>query len=61
MEPLALLVHPQQPISYVERLIQAELPVVEADGGGHESYTTYQTAYGWTVVEPVTYLAGLGG
>ena len=26
IEPLALLVHPQQPISYLERLIQAELP-----------------------------------
>ncbi|EFX06230.1 siderophore biosynthesis protein [Grosmannia clavigera kw1407] len=23
-------------------------------------YTTYQTAYGWSVIEPVTYLAGLG-
>lgn len=27
-EPLALLVHPQQPLSYLERLIQAELPVI---------------------------------
>jgi hypothetical protein len=27
-EPLALLVHPQQPLSYLERLIQAELPMV---------------------------------
>lgn len=29
MEPLALLVHPQQPLSYLERLIQSELPVLE--------------------------------
>ena len=27
VEPLALLVHPQQPLSYLERLIQSELPV----------------------------------
>ncbi|KAI9825471.1 MAG: hypothetical protein M1832_001201 [Thelocarpon impressellum] len=26
IEPLALLVHPQQPLSYLERLIQAEIP-----------------------------------
>lgn len=29
VEPLALLVHPQQPLSYLERLIQAELPYLE--------------------------------
>lgn len=28
VEPLALLVHPQQPLSYLERLIQAELPLM---------------------------------
>ncbi|ROT38263.1 hypothetical protein SODALDRAFT_312836 [Sodiomyces alkalinus F11] len=28
IEPLALLVHPQQPLSYLERLIQAELPPI---------------------------------
>ena len=28
VEPLALLVHPQQPLSYLERLIQSELPVL---------------------------------
>lgn len=28
VEPLALLVHPHQPLSYLERLIQAELPLV---------------------------------
>jgi hypothetical protein len=32
VEPLALLVHPQQPLSYVERLIQAEIPPLIADG-----------------------------
>src|SRR5690242_14547639 len=32
VEPLALLVHPQQPLSYLERLIQAELPTIERDG-----------------------------
>lgn len=26
LEPLALLIHPQQPLSYIERLLQAELP-----------------------------------
>ena len=32
LEPLALLVHPQQPLSYLERLIQAELPTINKDG-----------------------------
>jgi calcium uniporter protein, mitochondrial len=31
--PLALLVHPQQPLSYLERLIQAELPSITTDKG----------------------------
>lgn len=31
-EPIALLVHPQQPLSYLERLIQAELPPLRSDG-----------------------------
>ena len=35
VEPLALLVHPQQPLSYLERLIQAELPSTR-DKAGHE-------------------------
>ncbi|KAI8634430.1 hypothetical protein F5Y19DRAFT_210976 [Xylariaceae sp. FL1651] len=35
IQPLALLVHPQQPLSYLERLIQAELPPVQ-DRDGHE-------------------------
>ncbi|KAH8730767.1 hypothetical protein GQ44DRAFT_767938 [Phaeosphaeriaceae sp. PMI808] len=33
VEPLALLVHPQQPISYLERLIQAELPTITDKDG----------------------------
>lgn len=33
IEPLALLVHPQQPISYLERLIQAELPTIKDKNG----------------------------
>ena len=33
MEPLALLVHPQQPLSYLERLIQSELPTVTTPRG----------------------------
>jgi hypothetical protein len=31
--PLALLVHPQQPLSYLERLIQAELPSITTGKG----------------------------
>jgi calcium uniporter protein, mitochondrial len=33
IEPLALLIHPQQPLSYLERLIQSELPLVEDEKG----------------------------
>jgi len=33
IQPLALLIHPQQPLSYLERLIQAELPpMTDKDG-----------------------------
>lgn len=32
VEPLAILVHPQQPLSYLERLIQAEIPTLEYKG-----------------------------
>ncbi|KAI5462059.1 hypothetical protein BGZ63DRAFT_382875 [Mariannaea sp. PMI_226] len=32
VEPLALLVHPQQPLSYLERLIQAEIPPLRQNG-----------------------------
>ncbi|KAL8948561.1 MAG: hypothetical protein Q9222_005257 [Ikaeria aurantiellina] len=33
VEPLALLVHPQQPLSYLERLIQSELPTITTAKG----------------------------
>lgn len=33
VEPLALLVHPQQPLSYLERLIQSELPSIKSKKG----------------------------
>lgn len=33
VEPLALLLHPQQPLSYLERLIQAEVPRVKDNSG----------------------------
>lgn len=33
IEPLALLVHPQQPLSYLERLIQSELPMIMGKDG----------------------------
>jgi hypothetical protein len=33
VEPLALLVHPQQPLSYLERLIQSELPLIKNEKG----------------------------
>lgn len=33
IEPLALLVHPQQPLSYLERLIQSELPSIKSSTG----------------------------
>ncbi|GAB7363783.1 hypothetical protein MBLNU230_g4351t1 [Neophaeotheca triangularis] len=36
VEPLALLVHPQQPLSYLERLLQSELPMVEDPSSGRE-------------------------
>lgn len=32
VEPLALLIHPQQPLSYLERLIQAEIPPLQVRG-----------------------------
>jgi hypothetical protein len=36
VEPLALLVHPQQPLSYLERLIQSELPFFWDEKKGRE-------------------------
>jgi calcium uniporter protein, mitochondrial len=42
IEPLALLVHPQQPLSYLERLIQSELPmIVSKDGKGDKVPDVY--------------------
>jgi hypothetical protein len=32
-EPLALLVHPHQPLSYLERLVQSELPMAVGEDG----------------------------
>jgi calcium uniporter protein, mitochondrial len=32
IQPLALLVHPQQPLSYLERLLQAEIPPIKING-----------------------------
>lgn len=40
-EPLALLVHPQQPLSYLERLIQAELPVLKTKDGRERIPSVY--------------------
>ena len=38
VEPLALLVHPQQPLSYLERLVQSELPTIRSkDKQGNET------------------------
>ncbi|KEF53712.1 uncharacterized protein A1O9_10113 [Exophiala aquamarina CBS 119918] len=34
--PLALLVHPQQPLSYLERLIQSELPTITNEKGENQ-------------------------
>ncbi|MCJ1235584.1 hypothetical protein MMC14_003555 [Varicellaria rhodocarpa] len=41
VEPLALLVHPQQPLSYLERLIQSELPSIRTDKGGEKIPAVY--------------------
>ncbi|KAI4660875.1 hypothetical protein J4E81_005649 [Alternaria sp. BMP 2799] len=41
VEPLALLVHPQQPISYLERLIQAELPTIKDKEGRDRQPNVY--------------------
>jgi hypothetical protein len=40
-EPLALLVHPQQPLSYLERLIQAELPTLKTKDGKEKIPSVY--------------------
>ena len=36
VEPLALLVHSQQPLSYLERLIQSELPTIKTPKGAEK-------------------------
>jgi len=41
VEPLALLVHPQQPLSYLERLIQAELPTLKDEQGRERIPSVY--------------------
>lgn len=41
IEPLALLVHPQQPLSYLERLIQSELPTIKSDDGKEKVPAVY--------------------
>ena len=41
MEPLALLVHPQQPLSYLERLIQSELPSLKNEQGEEKVPTVH--------------------
>ncbi|KAI1800158.1 hypothetical protein F4811DRAFT_540532 [Daldinia bambusicola] len=46
IQPLALLVHPQQPLSYLERLIQAELPPVHDSDGREKMPNVYFLAEG---------------
>ena len=41
IEPLALLVHPQQPLSYLERLIQSELPLIKKENGEEKVPSVY--------------------
>jgi hypothetical protein len=41
IEPLALLVHPQQPLSYLERLIQSELPLIQGKDGKEKAPEVY--------------------
>ncbi|KAI9806118.1 MAG: hypothetical protein M1833_004525 [Piccolia ochrophora] len=41
IEPLALLVHPQQPLSYLERLVQSELPLIRNAQGDEKIPTVY--------------------
>ncbi|CAJ2511713.1 Uu.00g073380.m01.CDS01 [Anthostomella pinea] len=41
IQPLALLIHPQQPLSYLERLIQAELPPVHDEDGREKMPNVY--------------------
>jgi calcium uniporter protein, mitochondrial len=41
VQPLALLVHPQQPLSYLERLIQSELPTITDKDGKERIPSVY--------------------
>jgi hypothetical protein len=41
VEPLALLVHPSQPLSYLERLIQSELPLTKDKNGKEKTPSIY--------------------
>jgi hypothetical protein len=41
IEPLAVLIHPQQPLSYLERLIQSELPTIKGKSGVERSPQVY--------------------
>lgn len=41
VEPLALLVHPHQPLSYLERLIQSELPTITNQYGERKVPNVY--------------------
>ncbi|PMD26366.1 hypothetical protein NA56DRAFT_641835 [Hyaloscypha hepaticicola] len=41
IEPLALLVHPQQPLSYLERLVQSELPMIKGKDGSEKVPAVY--------------------
>lgn len=46
IQPLALLVHPQQPLSYLERLIQAEIPPIHDKEGREKMPNVYFLAEG---------------
>ncbi|KAI5925973.1 hypothetical protein F4810DRAFT_656949 [Camillea tinctor] len=46
IQPLALLIHPQQPLSYLERLIQAELPPIRDQDGRDKMPNVYFLAEG---------------
>ncbi|KAI9877948.1 MAG: hypothetical protein M1830_002392 [Pleopsidium flavum] len=55
VEPLALLVHPQQPLSYLERLIQSELPSIKNEKGEDKIPAVYfQAEDSEQEVEPKT-------
>jgi hypothetical protein len=57
IEPLALLVHPQQPLSYLERLIQSEIPMIVGKDGKEKVPDVYfraeDPAYGQDAAKEV--------